>query len=99
MGTIKTETSIFSLVHLYDYVNTYKNHNAAQLIHENDPSHPVTTARGELPDSLALSLSKNIDVWGMNVYRWDDPYNYFFLNGVQLVQNQCIYRKQEVIAT
>jgi hypothetical protein len=47
--------------------------NAAQLIHENDSSHPVTTAHGELPDSLALSLSPNIDVWGMNVYRWDEP--------------------------
>ena len=23
--------------------------------------------------SLALSLSPNIDVWGMNVYRWDEP--------------------------
>ena len=32
--------------------------NAAQLIHENDSSHPVTTAHGELPDSLALSLVK-----------------------------------------
>ncbi len=51
--------------------------NAAQLIHENDPSHPVTTAHGELPDSLALSISKNIDVWGMNVYRWDDPSTIF----------------------
>ena len=51
--------------------------NAAQLIHENDTSHPVTTAHGELPDSLALSLSKNIDVWGMNVYRWDDPSTIF----------------------
>ncbi|WP_282056902.1 hypothetical protein [Maribacter luteus] len=47
--------------------------NAAELIHKNDLSHPVATAHGELPDSLALSLSKNIDVWGMNVYRFDDP--------------------------
>jgi len=51
--------------------------NAAKLIHENDPSHPVTTAHGELPDSLALSLGKNIDVWGMNVYRWDNPSTIF----------------------
>ena len=50
---------------------------AAQIIHENDLSHPVTTAHGELPDSLALSLSKNIDVWGMNVYRWDNPTSIF----------------------
>ena len=47
--------------------------NAAERIHENDPSHPVTTAHGELPDALALSLCPNIDVWGMNVYRWDNP--------------------------
>jgi hypothetical protein len=47
--------------------------NAAQIIHNNDPSHPVTTAHGELPDALALSSCPNIDVWGMNVYRWDEP--------------------------
>ncbi len=47
--------------------------NAADLIHKNDPSHPVTTAHGELPDALALSSCPNIDVWGMNVYRWDKP--------------------------
>lgn len=46
---------------------------AADLIHQNDPSHPVTTAHGELPDAMALSSCPNIDVWGMNVYRWDDP--------------------------
>ncbi len=51
--------------------------NAGHLIHENDPSHPVTTAHGELPDALALSLSPNIDVWGLNVYRWDDPTTIF----------------------
>jgi hypothetical protein len=51
--------------------------NAAQLIHDNDPLHPVTTAHGELPDDLALSLSDNIDVWGMNVYRWDNPSTIF----------------------
>ena len=39
----------------------------------NDPSHPVTTAHGEFPDSLALAMCPNIDVWGMNVYRWDNP--------------------------
>ncbi len=47
--------------------------NAAGLIKKQDPSHPVTTAHGELPDSLALASCPNIDVWGMNVYRWDEP--------------------------
>ena len=46
---------------------------AADMIHKNDSDHPVTTAHGELPDNLALSSCPNIDVWGMNVYRWDNP--------------------------
>jgi hypothetical protein len=51
--------------------------NAADLIHKNDSSHPVTTAHGELPDSIALSSCPNIDVWGLNVYRWDNPKKIF----------------------
>jgi len=51
--------------------------NAADLIHQHDLSHPVTTAHGELPDSLALSMCPNVDVWGMNVYRWDAPEEIF----------------------
>ncbi len=51
--------------------------NATDLIHQHDLSHPVTTAHGELPDSLALTMCPNIDVWGMNVYRWDNPEKIF----------------------
>ncbi|MEZ5195225.1 MAG: hypothetical protein R2764_02105 [Bacteroidales bacterium] len=51
--------------------------NAADLIHKNDPSHVVATAHGELPDETALSLCPNVDVWGMNVYRWDNPEDIF----------------------
>ncbi|MFS4415211.1 glycoside hydrolase family 2 TIM barrel-domain containing protein [Maribacter sp. 2307ULW6-5] len=46
---------------------------AAAVLKQEDANHPVTTAHGELPDSLALAMNPNIDVWGMNVYRWDDP--------------------------
>ena len=61
-----------------DLKNWYQAMNdAAKLVHENDPNHPVTTAHGELPDELALKSSPNIDVWGMNVYRWDDPTDSF----------------------
>ncbi|UAM99182.1 hypothetical protein K8354_04995 [Polaribacter litorisediminis] len=61
-----------------DIKNWYKAMNsAADLIHQNDSNHPTTTAHGELPDSLALSMSPNIDVWGMNVYRWDNPEEIF----------------------
>jgi len=57
-----------------DLKNWYKALNeAANIIHQNDSLHPVATAHGELPDSLALALCPNIDVWGMNVYRWDNP--------------------------
>jgi hypothetical protein len=61
-----------------DIENWYKIMDMAAItIHEIDNNHPVTTAHGELPDSLALSSSPNIDVWGMNVYRWDNPEELF----------------------
>jgi len=50
---------------------------AAEMIHKIDPSHPVATAHGDLPGADALSLCPNIDVWGMNVYRWDNPEGIF----------------------
>ena len=51
--------------------------NAANEIKKIDQTHPITTAHGELPDALALELSSSIDVWGMNVYRWDNPEKIF----------------------
>jgi len=51
--------------------------NAAEIIHQADPIHPVTTAHGELPDANALTSCPNVDVWGMNVYRWDNPEDIF----------------------
>ena len=61
-----------------DIKNWYKAMNdAADVIHKNDPSHPVTTAHGDLPDALTLSMSPNIDVWGMNVYRSVRPETIF----------------------
>lgn len=58
--------------------NWYRTLNdAAAMIHQIDPSHPVATAHGELPDAKALSLCPNIDVWGLNVYRWDNPESIF----------------------
>ncbi|MFC2129698.1 glycoside hydrolase family 2 TIM barrel-domain containing protein, partial [Bacteroidota bacterium] len=61
-----------------DIRNWYKAlNNAAELIQNSDPSHPVSTAHGEFPDSLARSICQHIDVWGMNVYRWDNPETIF----------------------
>lgn len=61
-----------------DLKNWYSTMNhAAKEIHKTDSKHLVTTAHGEIPDKLALSLSPAIDVWGMNIYRWDNPENLF----------------------
>lgn len=61
-----------------DIKNWYKAMNdAAIIIQENDPAHPVTTAHGDLPNELARSMSPNIDVWGMNVYRSVRPETIF----------------------
>ncbi|MFS4457340.1 glycoside hydrolase family 2 TIM barrel-domain containing protein [Maribacter sp. 2304DJ31-5] len=50
---------------------------SAKAIQNIDDAHPVTTAHGDLPDATALTSCPNIDVWGMNVYRWDDPSEIF----------------------
>lgn len=57
-----------------DIKNWYQtlNHGAA-FIHELDKIHPVATAHGELPDGLARGMCPNIDILGMNVYRWNQP--------------------------
>jgi hypothetical protein len=50
---------------------------AAVLTKQMDPSRLVATAHGELPDKQAVRSCPNIDVWGMNVYRWDNPEDIF----------------------
>ena len=61
-----------------DIKNWYEDMNAAAgLIHKADTDHLVTTAHGDLPDALALSIGTNIDVWGMNVYRSVRPETIF----------------------
>jgi hypothetical protein len=47
--------------------------NAASTARANDTSHPVSTAHGELPNAQARNACPNVQVWGMNVYRWDNP--------------------------
>lgn len=38
-----------------------------------DENHPVATAHGEIPSLEVLENNPNIDIWGVNVYRWDQP--------------------------
>ena len=47
---------------------------AIDRIHQSDPNHPVSTAHGEVPDSILVRTLDNIDLWGLNVYRWDQSY-------------------------
>ena len=46
---------------------------ATDLVHHEDPNHPVSTAHGDVPDEKILALNANLDLWGLNVYRWDKP--------------------------
>ena len=47
--------------------------NTASAIQALDKNHPVATAHGEIPSEEVLNANPNIDVWGVNVYRWDQP--------------------------
>ncbi len=47
--------------------------NAAKKIKQIDKNHPVSTAHGEIPNKKAREMGSNIDMWGINIYRWDDP--------------------------
>tara|TARA_Y200000002_G_scaffold307731_1_gene263888 strand:- start:24435 stop:25409 length:975 start_codon:yes stop_codon:yes gene_type:complete len=37
-----------------------------------DTNHPVATAHGEVPTEIALNSCPSVDIWGMNLYRWDN---------------------------
>jgi hypothetical protein len=50
---------------------------AAAKVHQNDSGHPAATAHGELPNDQARNSCPNVDVWGMNVYRGDNPSGIF----------------------
>jgi hypothetical protein len=48
--------------------------NAVDAIHGEDPNHPVASAHGEVPEPEVFEKLDAIDLWGMNVYRWDESY-------------------------
>ena len=41
----------------------------ARLIKASDPTRPVATVYGEVPDSQLVDRLRDIDIWGLNVYR------------------------------
>lgn len=55
-----------------DVENWYRTlQKATSEIHKLDSVHPVATAHGEIPDSMAFAYGAEVDIWGINVYRWD----------------------------
>ena len=57
-----------------DIATWYKALNStAAAIQALDMNHPVATAHGEIPTKEVLNANPNIDIWGVNVYRWDQP--------------------------
>ena len=61
-----------------DINNWYKSMEfVAQIIQLEDPSRLVSSAHGDLPSIDALNIAPSIQVWGMNVYRWDQPQSIF----------------------
>ena len=49
----------------------------SQIIQIEDPHRLVSSAHGDLPSKDALNIASSIQVWGMNVYRWDKPASIF----------------------
>jgi hypothetical protein len=49
----------------------------SQIIQIEDPDRLVSSAHGDLPSKDALNIASSIQVWGMNVYRWDKPASIF----------------------
>lgn len=45
-----------------------------EAIHALDPNHPVATAHGEVPSAALIQELAEIDLWGLNVYRWDESH-------------------------
>ncbi|MFZ8836753.1 MAG: hypothetical protein ACO2XQ_06875 [Flavobacteriales bacterium] len=45
---------------------------AIESLHALDPNHPVSTAHGEVPESELIHRLEALDLWGLNVYRWDE---------------------------
>ena len=49
----------------------------SQMIQIEDPYRLVSSAHGDLTSIDALNIAPSIQVWGMNVYRWDQPESIF----------------------
>ena len=61
-----------------DIDNWYRAMNQASIkIQTIDKNRLVSSAHGDIPDSNALQLGSSINIWGVNIYRWDEPASVF----------------------
>ncbi|MDA7701875.1 hypothetical protein N9H86_01710 [Gammaproteobacteria bacterium] len=61
-----------------DIDNWYRAMNQASIkIQTIDKNRLVSSAHGDIPDSNALHLGSSINIWGVNIYRWDEPASVF----------------------
>ncbi len=61
-----------------DIDNWYRAMNQASIkIQTIDKNRLVSSAHGDIPDSNALQLGSSINIWGVNIYRWDKPASVF----------------------
>lgn len=58
-------------------------------IHQLDPGHPVASAHGEVPSVEVLDQLKELDLWGLNVYRWDESHK--ALEDFDRVSDKAVY--------
>lgn len=65
----------------------------ATRVHQLDTNHPVTTAHGEVPTAAILSACSAVDVWGLNLYRWDNDVpaltDFAVLSGKPMYVSEC----------
>ncbi len=61
-----------------DIQNWYNAINSAsKAIKQIDSNHLVSTAHGEMPSRELIAALTDLDIWGLNIYRWDQPQTVF----------------------
>ena len=72
---------------------------SSAAIQASDPNHPVSTAHGELPEEDLIAGLADIDLWGLNVYRWDVSYTAAMDFAKRSDKPICISLKSELTVT
>lgn len=62
---------------------------AIKAIRKIDTNHPIASAHGEVPNPEALALLSDLDLWGLNIYRWDESYK--AVSDYQKLSDKAVY--------